>query len=920
MGSRVMVGRADELAAVRLLVDAAAAGSGAAVLVTGEAGIGKSRLLDEVAERAAAAGMVVLSGRAVAGGGTYRALAEALLTHLRATRLDEPAELRPYRAALRRLLPGWAGAEEAPSELVVDPVLVLGEGLLELLRAIGGRGGCLLRLEDLHWADDDTVALVEHIAGAVGGAPLLVAVSARDEQRSGAARRLAAAPGMTTLRLRRLDGPQVAALAAQCRGGRPVPDAELTALVEHSEGVPFLVEELVDIPADGVPPTLLGLVDGRLAALTGSGRQVLTAAAVLGGEPEWRLLSVVSAQPEADVVAALRAAVDVGLLTSEDGRLRWRHALTRDAVLAGLLPPETAALARRAAEALVARAGPDDESRAAELFGVAGDPDAAAGLLLRLARRDTARGALRSAETLLARAAGPGIRPDVAVAVTTELVGVHILVGRVDAAIELGESILPGLAGDEHADLCLRLARGAVVAAQWSAAESYVERAGRPDDPRSLVLRADAAFGAGRADAAARLATAGVERAEREGAWGPLCEALGVLGRTALRHDVGTAVAAFRRAAQVAAEHGLTPWRVEALAGLGMAELSEADDSPTLRQARELALDAGMLAQTVSIDIVQADVLIMIDGPRAAAPIAQRATELAARLRLPGLQGATELSMAQWRAAIGDVAGMEALLDAAQRRTPDNPDLAAYAGIGRGVAATLVHDMPRAVQHLDTAMAYLLDHEAAPPLVYSGLWVVARTAVGDRDREARDRFRGHQAMLQHANRAALDYADAIAAGREGRPAEAQARFASADAGLAGMHWWRRLLRLQALEAAVADGWGDPVPALRADLQAHELGDDTGMARTCRDLLRRAGAPTRRGRGRTEVPAALRALGVTSREADVLVLVTQGLTNAQIAQRLFLSTRTVDTHVASLLAKTGAANRGELGSRTVTQTR
>ena len=93
-----------------------------------------------------------------------------------------------------------------------------------------------------------------------------------------------------------------------------------------------------------------------------------------------------------------------------------------------------------------------------------------------------------------------------------------------------------------------------------------------------------------------------------------------------------------------------------------------------------------------------------------------------------------------------------------------------------------------------------------------------------------------------------------------------------------------------LAAAVADGWGDPVPALRADLAEHERTGATALARTARDLLRRAGAPTRRGRGDSAVPPRLRALGVTSREMDVLALVADGLTNAQVAERLYLSVR------------------------------
>jgi DNA-binding NarL/FixJ family response regulator len=84
-----------------------------------------------------------------------------------------------------------------------------------------------------------------------------------------------------------------------------------------------------------------------------------------------------------------------------------------------------------------------------------------------------------------------------------------------------------------------------------------------------------------------------------------------------------------------------------------------------------------------------------------------------------------------------------------------------------------------------------------------------------------------------------------------------------------------------------------------------------LARTARDLLRQAGAPTRRGRGSAQVPPALRAMGVTSREMDVLLLVAGGLTNAEVGGRLFLSPRTVESHVANLLAKTGTASRAEL---------
>jgi hypothetical protein len=159
--SPVLVGRRAELATASGLVDAACRGHGGVLLVTGEAGVGKSRLVDELRARAAAAGMTVLVGRSVDGGGTYRAVTEALARLLRRRGgLDDPA-LRPFGAALRRLLPGGPGEELLPQ--APDPTVVLGEGVVALLDGLPA----LLVLEDLHWADPDTLDLVRYLAGAL---------------------------------------------------------------------------------------------------------------------------------------------------------------------------------------------------------------------------------------------------------------------------------------------------------------------------------------------------------------------------------------------------------------------------------------------------------------------------------------------------------------------------------------------------------------------------------------------------------------------------------------------------------------------------------------------------------------------------------------------------------------------------------
>ncbi|GAA2205176.1 helix-turn-helix transcriptional regulator [Nonomuraea monospora] len=924
-----MVGRDGEAAVLLGLIGEARLGRGGVVLVTGEAGIGKSRLLGEGGDLARAAGLVVLGGRAVEGGGTFRAVAQALAGRSSPGAL--PEGLRPYRGMLGRLVPEWAEPGDAPPPHV-DPILVLGEGLLRLLREAGdGGGGCMLVLEDVHWADADTLALIEYLAAASSRWPVLIVVSARDDEPGAPDHldRLLLLPEVATLRLGRLSDADIEVLARRRAGAVMLPGELLSHVVAQSDGLPYLAEELVaGILESGTPqvtPRLACRITARLTTLTPAQRTVLEAAAVLGDEVDATVLGPVTGQPEPEVLAALRAAGPRLLVRAADsqapvrgagpqaadeagGRLRWRHALTREVVLASVTPPERAAVARRAAEVLLSRADPQHDAHAAALLAAAGERERSAGILLRLARRDLAGGALHSAEDLLARAsAAQALRP----VVTIEQVRLLTLLGQPHTAMESGAWALEELTGDRHAELCLRLAEAAVVARCWRAADRYVERAGRPGDPWALVLAADAAFGAGDLRRAVELAAVAVERAERAGRWETVCRALTTVGRCALGHDLEVAREAYGLAARVGAEHGLLPARVTALFGLAAIELLGSPDSPLLAEARELARRTGLLAEVVRTDLLRVNSAVTVEGPRAARDLAVRTAERAGRLRLHGMRAVAEVFAAMGYAAEGDSPRMEAVLaDAAAR--PDPPvEVAAQVHATRGLLHLLRHDLPEATALFDAALRDLVGRCEAGPVQHWGLWALLRTVVADRDAEARETLRRSPAVFRAANRAGLQYADAVAAGREGQGARAAALFAEGDGTLAEHHWWRRLLRLFALEAAIADGWGDPVPALRTDLEAHLRAGDAQLARICRDLLRGAGAPTRRGRGLATVPDGLRAAGVTSREMDVLGLVAEGLSNRKIAERLFISPRTVDTHVSNLLAKTASTDRAEL---------
>ena len=897
------------------------------VLVTGEAGIGKSRLLEEASGYARILGMAVLAGRAVEGGGPYRPVAEAFSARLRDTAVPASDELRPFRPALARLLPGWLPDEPVTG---VDPVVVLGEGVLRLLSVVAGQEGAVVVLEDLHWADRDTFTLLDYLSSPLTGIPVALLASARsDENQPELLRRLASRTGLRRVPLTRLDPQDVIRVATACAGA-PLPVQVAEFLVGAAEGLPFLVEELLSslvesgAVADGakgvgrgtlaveVPRTLAELVHRRLERLPRQPRQVVEVAAVIGRSVDWSLLGPITGLDEHVVAAALRAAVSAYLMEPDRDRFVWRHALMREAVLAQLLPPERAALARRAADVLHTAdrelTGPD-AVLIAELYAQGGEGRLAAQMLVRSAHRAIAAGAPQSAAELLDRAAGLGAGTIAAM----ERARMLTFTGQAAQALDVVPRALFGARGEERFELLLSLARAAVTAGRWAEAEDYLRRTGRAGDPRVDAIAADAAYGDGRVDQAAAIAQAAAAAARENRLAEAGCEALEVVARCARLTDMQAAGEAFRLASDLAEQYGLVPWHIRALLGLGTVEL-HSGGTAVLEQVRDLALDAGMLAEVAATDLLLADARACVDGPVAALDRSERSAALARQVRLQQTAAMAAAQCAEAYAVAGRREDMRAMLTAASAADVA-PDVAAAASSALALAAILDRDLPRARDLLDDAVEQMRGHASAAPLRTWGLWALIRTVLGDRDGSARDLLRHSPAVARSVNGGALRYADAVAAGHGGAEATAVGLLRSADELLVREHWWRRLLRLHVFEAAITDGWGRPVEELRRDLAGFDAAGDHRLARICRDLLRHAGAPVpRRGRGDSAVPSSLRAAGVTSREMDVLSLIAQGLTNAQIAERLFLSPRTVETHVTHLLAKTGASDRVGLTRR------
>jgi DNA-binding CsgD family transcriptional regulator len=933
----VLVGRGEETARLQAALAAAQGGRGGTVLVTGEAGIGKSRLIQETARAASGQGVVVLAGRAVAGGvpTPFRPFAEALAAAGRAGLLPDDEKLDAFRPALGRLIPQWR-QRQAPGD---DSLVYLGEAVLRLLRALSGDAGCLLVLEDLHWADRETLALLEYLADNLAGERALCLGTLRDEDGADTAAlagALKARGSAGVLPLSRLDPAATAEMALACVGATDLPGAVQSLVAERAEGLPFLIEEILagligegslterdgrwlaaDLAAAGVHGTFADAVQRRLEGMNADARGVICAAAVLGRRFDWALLGPVAGLPGPAVVAALRQGVGLQLVAAEGDGFRFRHALTHEAVLAGLLPPERALLAGQALAAVQA-AHPGLPGTwctlAAELAEAAGNAGRAGSLLLEAGRRDLAVGALASAEHTLIRAqaliGGDGA---LRTAVDEALTEAFALSGQVDRAFEMGKTLLARLGGPAESAragmLHLGIARAAIAGARWAEADASVgiaRKAVRADIAQVDACAAQVAAGRGLLSEADELARAALGAAENGGMPEVACEALEVIGRVARQHDLDAAEQAFERALTVATAHGLQLWRLRAMHELGTIDQLRTESVDRLQQARELAVAQGALALTATLDLQIAAGLNKQFRADQALEAARRSAEASRRFRLATLPMAM-IFQATAHAIRGEQQDMEAMIAEAISLAPDDPDVVGCAwGHCRATFCLLTEDLDRAYAQMATGAGLLLSSPAtiAPPFL--GLWPLLGALLGRDAEDAAARVRVAHGTRHLVVGSLLGYAGAILAGRDRGRAEAEAAFAAADAQMGPLvAWYRHYARRVCAQAALADGWGDPVGWLREAAAYFAARADDRVAAVCRRLLREAGAPVPRSRaGSAPLPSRLRALGVTEREADALWLAAQGMGNREIAEALFLSPRTVEKHVASLLAKTG----------------
>ena len=368
-GGSAFAGREEELAGLRAAWADAVSGSRRGVLVSGEPGIGKTRLAAELAGHARARGGVVLYGRCDDGlSAPAQPFAQALGAYVAACPVDElRVELGARASDLVQLLPELAArlpggvAEPAPAEPEIQRLRTL-EAAAALLNAAGEAAPVLLVLDDLHWADDLSLLLLRHLLRVDASVRLLVVATYRDTEPSRSAllgevvTGLARRPDVARLELGPLAEPDVAAILAH--SGR---QASLAGRVHDvTEGNPFFVGEVVAAlggngdPGTALTPRVRDVVRWRLARLPDGTGHVLDAAAVAGAEFDADVLADVVEVDLESALDALEAAERARLIRSAGvlDRFSFAHALVRQTIVDELPAGRRVRLHARIAQAL----------------------------------------------------------------------------------------------------------------------------------------------------------------------------------------------------------------------------------------------------------------------------------------------------------------------------------------------------------------------------------------------------------------------------------------------------------------------------------------------------------------------------------------------------------------------------------------
>ena len=936
------VGRREELAAFERAITDARKGLPSVVLVSGDAGIGKTTIVGESATRA---GVDLYLGRSTHIGGETIPLAPLadLLRQVRRTRPDVMTEA-PALASLRQ----WF----APGAAVPETHGGLFAAVLELITQLGGAGPVIVGFEDLHWADTVTWDLFEYLGrNLIDERVVLVGtyraneVAVHPTQRSRLAE-LSRLPSAHRIHLQGLERDEVAQRVASLLGGA-APNDLVDQVLARGQGNPFFTGELVaaHLSGEAIPIVLSDLISTEIADLDDDARLVLGAVATIGRETSHELLAAVVGLPERDVEAALRKVIDARMLLVENEAYRFRHPLLGEVVYADLLPPQRARLHRSIAEVLQQQ--PADVLRRADRAGElafhldrAGDSEAAFSALL---------AAADAAETIAPAAAFGHLERAFEL---WDVVGEHSATHNRAHRLWQAADIATSTVGNERA---VQLARVAFEAGPPALGEAsgherlgrYLWATGRLQESSAEFARAVALLRDDAGTAAAPVYS-GLGQAElmaghytsAEGwcakvfevvsapeddplAWSMAQRVLGIV-----RSDQGDTIGAVELCRSSAAAAVSAQARALATVYLCVALGNASEHQAALNTALD-AVAAGQLTGLdrgfgCYLDSLAAEALIRLGrwsevlGVLARQPLPE--TLPVGLLRLARAKAMLAARRGDTDEALGQLASAQALpIDGWHQTVRDATTADVHLALGNWDEASHAAEQGWAA----TGTTSLL--WAARFAMFGVVAEVERTL----DRRARREPVDVEATIVRLQERLDTVRSSAEAVPGGVPRDTAAHIAHAAASLTrltvsdatswaeaadrwsefGDPWATALALVRETEAAAVEGAADrAATSLR---RAHSIASELGAA----PLLAEIDAVSSRTRVSIEAPtrvvleaSSAERLGLTPREAEVLGLVAAGRTNRQIGEELYVSEKTASVHVSNILRKLGVNTR------------
>ena len=934
-GSDVLVGREADLAVLRDALKRTRNAEPSTVLVGGEAGVGKTRLVEEFCRLATAEGARVLTGQCLELGEEGLPFAPFAAALRRLVHTDGPAVLDGREQDFARLLP----------ELGPPPPDAVGEArrgyLFELVAALfdrlAEREPLVLVIEDLHWADRSTRDLIGFLVRSARlPQVLLLATYRTDELHRGHPLRpflaeLDRVRGVQRADVDRLDRDGTAEMLGHLLGAEPEPRT-VDTVHERAQGNPFFIEQFAtsaDPTCCDIPHSLRDLLLARVDQLSDAAQRVLRVAAVGGTRFGHELLSRVAGVEEADLESALRAVVAAQLIVVDaDGGYEFRHALVREAVHDDLLPGEHARLHARYAEAVEAEPHLVAMGRApaeiAHHWHAAHDHPKAL-----------------VASRLAAEAAGRRYAYAEQARLLERVLELWELVP--EAALLLGASHLDlleqtGLVAIDAGDhkRALKLTRATLADLD---AEAEPVRAAR-----LLVRRAKLLYNAGTSDGAAeareayRLLHAAAPSPERATLMADVAYALSGADDDDAGRVANEAIAAAGEVGDVSTEVSVRITHGQVCGG----RLSARDALPTMEAAVVRAREINDLPTLARALVNLSDALFELGRYEESAAAAAEGVPYADRVGVHRTTGVFLLANhAEALIALGRWDEADARCAEAARQDPPGtlalPWMRLRAGLrlargqegGEPLAHRAIEFLRRPFLHRENKLSLLElrirvarhagDAAAAltaarvavdeptlaerPRYGWPVLAAAAAAAAESADDELSARIRVLAGAMPQRYPADRAYARQVAATLTGRPALWHEAVAAWRADGQRYPLAVALLGLATAAAGAGDRPGaaqavEEVAAVAAALGAGPLAEaaDT-LAR--RIGLRSAAQPVVTG---TET--------LTDREREVLRLVAEGRSNGGIAQQLYISPKTASVHVSRILAKLEVASRGE----------